>query len=72
MQQAALSQQTLGDYLDSHDYGELFKTNYLVPMVSAIWSMGMDDAKRFPLLFCPVFDNHGLLMWSIARSGLPW
>ena len=62
MQQAALSQQTLGDYLDSHDYGELFKTNYLVPMVSAIWSMGMDDAKRFPLLFfAQFFDNHGLL-----------
>lgn len=62
MQQAALSQQTLGDYLDSHDYGELFKTNYLVPMISAIWSMGMDDAKRFPLLFfAQFFDNHGLL-----------
>ena len=62
IQQAALSQQTLGDYLDSHDYGELFKTNYLVPMVSAIWSMGMDDAKRFPLLFfAQFFDNHGLL-----------
>lgn len=62
MQQAALSEQTLGDYLDSHDYGELFKTNYLVPMVSAIWSMGMDDAKRFPLLFfAQFFDNHGLL-----------
>lgn len=62
MQQAVLSQQTLGDYLDSHDYGELFKTNYLVPMVSAIWSMGMDDAKRFPLLFfAQFFDNHGLL-----------
>ena len=57
-----LTQQTLGNYLDSQNYGELFTDNYLLPMVSAIWSMGLADARQFPLVFfAQFFDNHGLL-----------
>lgn len=57
-----LTQQTLGDYLDAQNYGELFTDNYLLPMVSAIWSMGLADARQFPLVFfAQFFDNHGLL-----------
>jgi predicted NAD/FAD-binding protein len=57
-----LTEQTLGDYLDAQNYGELFTDNYLLPMVSAIWSMGLADARQFPLVFfAQFFDNHGLL-----------
>ncbi|MDT8377965.1 MAG: FAD-dependent oxidoreductase [Desulfotignum sp.] len=54
--------QTLGEYLDDHRFGSLFRDNYLFPMVAAIWSMGLDDVREFPLpFFVRFFDNHGLL-----------
>ena len=56
------SWQTLGQYLDAHRFGSLFRDNYLFPMVAAIWSMGLDDIREFPLpFFVRFFDNHGLL-----------
>ncbi|MEX1297897.1 MAG: FAD-dependent oxidoreductase, partial [Desulfotignum sp.] len=54
--------QTLGEYLDARRFGSMFKDNYLFPMVAAIWSMGLDDIREFPLpFFVRFFDNHGLL-----------
>jgi uncharacterized protein len=54
--------QTLGEYLDARRFGSLFRDNYLFPMVAAIWSMGLDDIRQFPLaFFVRFFDNHGLL-----------
>jgi uncharacterized protein len=54
--------QTLGEYLDARRFGSLFRDNYLFPMVAAIWSMGLDDIRDFPLpFFVRFFDNHGLL-----------
>ena len=36
--------------------------NYLLPMVSAIWSMGLESCMDFPLpFFVRFFENHGLL-----------
>lgn len=59
---ASRSWQTLGQYLDAHRFGPLFRDNYLFPMVAAIWSMGLDDIREFPLpFFVRFFDNHGLL-----------
>ena len=59
---SALSAQTLGGYLDSKRYGALFTDNYLLPMVSAIWSNSLKDVQDFPLVFfAQFFDNHGLL-----------
>lgn len=53
---------TIGDFLKSSRYGSLFKDNYLLPMISAIWSMGLDSCRDFPLqFFVRFFDNHGLL-----------
>ncbi|MCF8077147.1 MAG: FAD-dependent oxidoreductase [Desulfotignum sp.] len=54
--------QTLGEYLDARKFGSLFRDNYLFPMVAAIWSMGLDNIRDFPLpFFVRFFDNHGLL-----------
>ncbi|HBG19871.1 MAG TPA: FAD-dependent oxidoreductase [Desulfobulbaceae bacterium] len=56
------SHRTLGEFLNGSRYGSMFRENYLLPMVSAIWSMGLDDCYDFPLsLFVRFFDNHGLL-----------
>lgn len=53
---------TIGSYLAAQDYGALFKQSYLLPMISAIWSMGLQETKQFPLKFLATFfHNHGLL-----------
>jgi len=53
---------TIGNFLASRKYSNLFKDNYLLPMISAIWSMGLESCKDFPLqFFVHFFDNHGLL-----------
>jgi len=53
---------TIGQFLESMRYSDLFKENYLLPMISAIWSMGLESCMDFPLqFFIRFFENHGLL-----------
>lgn len=53
---------TIGAYLDRSGYTQAFTENYLMPMIAAIWSMGTDDCRDFPLaFFVKFFSNHGLL-----------
>ncbi|MGP4716615.1 NAD(P)/FAD-dependent oxidoreductase [Psychrobacter sp. T6-6] len=68
--------QTLGGYLAQESYGKLFTDNYLLPMVSAIWSTSLDEVQDFPLVFfAQFFDNHGLLdvvnrpQWFTIKGG---
>ncbi|MBA2058717.1 FAD-dependent oxidoreductase [Psychrobacter cryohalolentis] len=73
---AVFTKQTLGEYLDTKKYGDLFTGNYLLPMVSAIWSTSLRDVRDFPLVFfAQFFDNHGLLdvvnrpQWFTIKGG---
>ena len=73
---SSYTEQTLGSYLTQKSYGTLFKDNYLLPMVSAIWSTSLHDVQDFPLiLFAQFFDNHGLLdvvnrpQWFTIKGG---
>ncbi len=73
---SAFTEQTLGGYLSQKRYGELFIDNYLLPMVSAIWSTSLDEVQDFPLVFfAQFFDNHGLLdvvnrpQWFTIKGG---
>lgn len=73
---AVFTKQTLGKYLDTKKYGDLFTDNYLLPMVSAIWSTSLRDVQDFPLVFfAQFFDNHGLLdvvnrpQWFTIKGG---
>lgn len=53
---------TIGQFLQSMRYSDLFKENYLLPMISAIWSMGLESCMDFPLqFFVSFFETHGLL-----------
>ncbi len=53
---------TIGQYLEQRSFSPVFRDNYLLPMISAIWSMGLDDSRNFPLrFFVRFFENHGLL-----------
>ena len=67
---------TLGDYLQSHGYGQRFIEHYIVPMGAAIWSMSLADMLAFPLqFFVRFFKNHGLLsvsnrpQWCVIKGG---
>ena len=70
------TEQTLGGYLAGKRYGKLFTDNYLLPMVSAIWSTSLEEVQDFPLVFfAQFFDNHGLLdvvnrpQWFTIKGG---
>ena len=67
---------TIGQYLEQSNYSDLFRENYLLPMISAIWSMGLERCLDFPLaFFVRFFENHGLLditnrpQWYTIRGG---
>lgn len=67
---------TLGDYLKAENYSEYFTQHYILPMVSAIWSSGLDLAAAMPLIFfIRFFHNHGLLtvteqpQWYTIKGG---
>ncbi|MGO2279377.1 MULTISPECIES: NAD(P)/FAD-dependent oxidoreductase [unclassified Psychrobacter] len=73
---SSYAEQTLGGYLAQKKYGQLFTDNYLLPMVSAIWSTSLDEVQEFPLVFfAQFFDNHGLLdvvnrpQWFTIKGG---
>ncbi len=58
----AAAEQTLGEFLDRHRYGENFRRWYLLPMAAAIWSCPMRTMLAYPLaMFLRFCDNHGLL-----------
>lgn len=70
------NKQTLGDFLRAGGYSEFFQRYYILPMVSAIWSSGLDTAAAMPLLFfVRFFHNHGLLtvtqqpQWYTIKGG---
>ena len=67
---------TIGQYLQDSHYSTIFKDNYLLPMISAIWSMGLQSCLDFPLdFFVRFFENHGLLdianrpQWHTIKGG---
>jgi predicted NAD/FAD-binding protein len=54
--------QTLGEFLNSHQFSQEFRDWYFLPMVACIWSCPTEQMLRFPVAtmirFC---HNHGLL-----------
>jgi predicted NAD/FAD-binding protein len=68
--------QTLGEYLDEHNYSPQFVGHYILPMGAAIWSAGTDTLRSFPArYFVRFFHNHGMLsvddrpQWLTVRGG---
>ncbi|CAH1580971.1 NAD(P)/FAD-dependent oxidoreductase [Vibrio rotiferianus] len=68
--------QTLGEFLDEHDFSPFFTDNYILPMGAAIWSSTLADMRTFPLMFfLRFFLNHGLLditnrpQWYVIKGG---
>ncbi len=52
---------TLGEFLDDGGYTHAFISNYIIPMVAAVWSASFHDALAFPAIsLFQFFVNHGL------------
>jgi uncharacterized protein len=67
---------SLGDFLQSGDYSDIFINKYIVPMGAAIWSTKPQDMFSFPArFFFRFFLNHGLLsvnnrpQWYVIKGG---
>ena len=72
----ATGEQSLGDFLDRHHYGQAFRRLYLLPMAAAIWSCPTATMLAYPLhTFVRFCHNHGLLQiegrprWLTVRGG---
>ncbi len=68
--------QSLGEYLDRHHYGESFRNDYLLPMAAAIWSCPTEQMLAYPFqTFVRFCHNHGLLQivnrptWMTVAGG---
>lgn len=71
-----VDQKTLGEFLAEQSIHPAVANQYLLPMISAIWSSSIDDAEQFPLgFFLRFFQNHGLLnvadrpQWHTINGG---
>lgn len=71
-----VTSETLGDFLQTHNFSDYFCDNYILPMGAAIWSSTLADMRGFPLrFFLQFFLNHGLLdiknrpQWYVVDGG---
>ena len=58
----AITDTTLGAWLERHEFDEDFRTNYVLPMGAAIWSTCEARMLDYPAMsFFQFFDNHRLM-----------
>ncbi|PWI16869.1 amine oxidase [Streptomyces sp. Act143] len=67
---------TLGEFLDRHGFSAYFRTHFMTPVVSAVWSCDAATAQRYPAAYLFRFlEHHGLLsvggspVWRTVRGG---
>lgn len=66
LHQGQLNGQTLGDYVRSKGYSQIYIDQHLVPAAAAIWSSPPDSILNFPVKpFIKFYEHHGLL--SLTR-----
>lgn len=67
---------TLGEYLERHRFGAVFRDEHLVPMASALWSSPSWQVLEFPARYLVQFmHNHRMLQaggrppWRVVAGG---
>lgn len=64
------TQETLGEFVRRHRYGDAFVEHHLLPLIGAIWSAGRRTSAALPARFVlAFFENHGFLD---VRNVVPW
>ncbi len=59
---------TLEEYVRERRYSERFRTHFLVPLTSALWSTAPDRVLDFPAAYAiRFFDGHGMLGFGRRR-----
>jgi len=59
---------SLGQYVERHGYSERFRSHFLVPLTSALWSTSPERALDFPAAYAiRFFENHGMLGFGRFR-----
>ncbi len=59
---------TLDEYVRERRYSERFRTHFLVPLTSALWSTAPDRVLDFPAAYAiRFFDGHGMLGFGRRR-----
>jgi hypothetical protein len=70
-----IPEMSLGDWLDTHGFSEIFRVAYLLPMSAAIWSTPEQLMLDYPVAsFLSFFDNHRLMhalrpIWRTVSGG---
>jgi predicted NAD/FAD-binding protein len=60
---------SLGQYVERHGYSERFRSHFLMPLTSALWSTAPERALEFPAAYAiRFFDHHGML----GFGRIPW
>ena len=60
--------QSLAEYLDAHGYSQRFRSHFLVPLTSALWSTAPGRALEVPAAYAiRFFANHGMLGFGRFR-----
>ena len=61
-------QRTLAEYAADRGYSPRFRSHYLVPLTSALWSTAPEQALDFPAAYAiRFFDRHGMLGFGRFR-----
>jgi predicted NAD/FAD-binding protein len=64
------TRESLGAFIEEGGYGNSFRSHFLVPVVSAVWSTSAAEIMGFPIDYLLRFlDNHGLIGFG---HGHPW
>ncbi len=73
---SAESNQSLGEYLAAHKYGQAFIENHIVPMACALWSASAETIEALPIgYFVAFMNNHRMLQvngrpqWKVVKGG---
>ncbi len=68
--------QTMADFLVAGGFSDYFRSHFVTPLISAVWSCAPDLALQYPALYLFEFlDNHGMLsvtgtpQWRTVTGG---